>query len=78
MEEIKEGQSPEEKIKREAQATLKGSVGGVTALLAIQTAVGAGTTDLEAAVVIIEEIYGIEKETARKMLGTPKKIEENA
>ena len=78
VEEIKEGQSPEEKIKREAQATLKGSVGGVTALLALQAAVGAGTTDLEAAVVIVEEIYGIEKETARKMLGTPKKIEENA
>lgn len=60
-------------IKRlEAQSTLKGSVGGVQALLQIQQAVSSGLTDLESAIVIIEEIYGIERELAQKMLGTPK------
>lgn len=60
-------------VKRiESQATLKGSVGGVQALLQIQQAVSAGLTDLESAVIIIEEIYGISNELARKMLGTPK------
>jgi signal peptidase I len=60
-------------VKRiEAQAQLKGSVGGVQALLQIQQAVSAQLTDLESAVVIIEEIYGISGDLARKMLGTPK------
>jgi hypothetical protein len=60
-------------VKRiESQATLKGSVGGVQALLQIQQAVSQQLTDLESAVVIIEEIYGINNELARKMLGTPK------
>jgi hypothetical protein len=60
-------------VKRiESQATLKGSVGGVQALLQIQQAVSSGLTDLESAVVIIEEIYGISSDLARKMLGTPK------
>ena len=58
--------------KLEAQAQLKGSVGGVQALLSIQQAVSQGLTDLESAVVIISEIYGISDELARKMLGTPK------
>lgn len=58
--------------KLEAQAQLKGSVGGVQALLQIQQAVSQGLTDLESAVVIISEIYGISDELARKMLGTPK------
>jgi hypothetical protein len=60
-------------VKRiESQAALKGSVGGVQALLQIQQAVSAQLTDFESAVTIIEEIYGIENELARKMLGTPK------
>jgi hypothetical protein len=60
-------------IKRiESQATLKGSVGGVQALLQIQQAVSSGLTDLESAVVIVEEIYGISSELARQMIGTPK------
>jgi len=60
--------------KLEAQAQLKGSVGGVQALLSIQQAVSQGLTDLESAVVIISEIYGISDELARKMLGTPKEV----
>lgn len=65
-----EGKADAEKLK--AQATLKGSVGGVTALLSIQQSVKAGTTDIEAAVAIIEEIFGISQAQARKMLGNPK------
>ncbi|SOC79820.1 hypothetical protein SAMN06296241_1357 [Salinimicrobium sediminis] len=61
--------------KKEAQAILKGSVGGVTALLQIQQSVAAGTTERSAAIAIIEEIYGITAEKAAEMLGTPK--EEN-
>jgi hypothetical protein len=47
-------------------------VGGVQALLQLQQAVSAQLTDYESAVAIIEEIYGINNELARKMLGTPK------
>lgn len=58
----------------EAQAILRGSVGGVTALLEVQKSVAQGLTDLESGVAIIVEIYGIPEEKARKMLGTPKPI----
>jgi hypothetical protein len=56
----------------ESQATLKGSVGGVQALLQIQQSVGQGLTDVESAIVIISEIFGFSSELARQMLGTPK------
>lgn len=59
----------------EAQAVLRGSVGGVTALLEIQKSVAQGLTDIESGVAIIVEIYGIDENTARRMLGTPKPIE---
>ena len=61
-------------IRRKAQAELRGSVGGVTALIALQQSVAAQTTDISSAVEIIKEIYGISEETARKMLGTPAEI----
>lgn len=70
------GESEAESEKRKAQATLRGSVGGVTSLLAMQQSVSEGITDLAAAIEIVKEIYGIEEDTARKMLGTPK-IQEN-
>jgi len=60
-----------------AQAQLKGSVGGVQALLEIQTSVGLGTTDYSAAVTMIVNIYGFSKEVAEQLLGTPK-IKEDA
>ncbi|MBT3209101.1 MAG: hypothetical protein HN347_12215 [Bacteroidetes bacterium] len=56
----------------ESQAALKGSVGGVTALMQLQQSVSEGTSDLSAAIAIVEEIYGISKEKATEMLGTPK------
>lgn len=61
-----------DKERRKAQAVLRGSVGGVTSLLAIQQSVSSGTTDIESGIAIIQEIYGISEEIARKMLGTPK------
>jgi len=63
------GTPTEEKLK--AQAQLKGSVGGVQALLELQKSVASKTTDYSAAVAIIKEIFGIDEETAKQMLGTP-------
>lgn len=65
-----EEKDPDE-AKKQAQAVLKGSVGGVTALLQIQQSVAAGTTQRSAAIAIIEEIYGIGADKAAEMLGTP-------
>jgi hypothetical protein len=60
------------KEKQKAQAILRGSVGGVTSLIALQQAVSSGASDVEAAVATVVEIYGIPDATARKMIGTPK------
>lgn len=62
----------------EAQAQLRGSVGGVTALLAIQQSVALGTTTKESGVSMIVNIYGFDEDTAAEMLGDPeqKKPEE--
>lgn len=61
--------------KIEAQSTLKGSVGGITALLEIQKSVSQGVTDLNAGIEIVKEIFGFSDQTAEKILGTPKIIE---
>lgn len=71
----KETKDPEE-ARKQAQATLKGSVGGVTSLLQIQVSVSEGKTDRNAALTIIEEIFGINRELASEMLGTPKEDED--
>lgn len=63
-----------DKEKLLAQATLKGSVGGVTALLAIQQAVASGTTEYAAGVEILKEIFGFNEVTAKAVLGTDKTI----
>lgn len=57
--------------RQEAQATLRGSVGGVTALIALQQSVSQGYTQIPAAIEIIKNIYGIDEETAKKMIGDP-------
>lgn len=61
----------------EAQAQLRGSVGGVTALLAIQQSVALGTTDKDAGVAIIVNIFGFSEDEAISMLGNPKPQEES-
>lgn len=64
----------EEQINAKAQANLRGSVGGVTALLAIQQSVAAGTTTKSAGVAMIENIYGFSNEQANAMLGDPEPL----
>ena len=64
-----------EALNAKAQATLRGSVGGVTSLLAIQQSVAAGTTSKDAGIAMIVNIYGYDEETAEAMLGDPEPIE---
>jgi hypothetical protein len=52
-----------------AQATLRGSVGGVQGILAIQTAVSQGTATREAALATLEIIFGFSREQAIQILG---------
>lgn len=61
---------------QQSQAQLRGSVGGVTALLAVQTSVSAGTTTYESGVAMLKYIYGYEDAVAREILGQPKTIED--
>jgi hypothetical protein len=56
----------------EAQASLKGSVGGVQALLEIQASYAQGLTTYESAVNMLDIIYGYSRDTAVKLLGKPK------
>jgi HK97 family phage portal protein len=53
----------------EAQANLRGSVGGVQGILAIQQGVASGVTSPSAAVATMVEIYGFDEATARTVLG---------
>ena len=59
----------------EAQANLKGSVGGVQALLEIQASYAAGTTTYDSAIAMLDMIFGYNKEQAVKLLGSPEKTE---
>jgi hypothetical protein len=61
------------KAEADAKAKLKGSVGGVNGILAIQAAVAAGTSDYDAALEVLREIFGFDEETGKKILGTKKK-----
>jgi hypothetical protein len=58
----------------EAQANLKGSVGGVQGILQIQQSVSQGVTQRSAAIALLREIYGIEGEKAESILGNPIEI----
>ena len=55
----------------EAKANLKGSVGGVQGIIAIQQSVSKGFTDKGAAVKLLMEIYGFNEQTAIQMIGDP-------
>ena len=56
-------------IQEKAQAELKGSVGGVQGILSIQSSVSQGITSIDSGAAILEIIYGIDAQTARRMLG---------
>jgi hypothetical protein len=58
----------------DAQATLKGTVGGVQGILEIQKSVALGITDRDAAIALLIEIYGFSEEQAINVVGTPKTI----
>lgn len=55
----------------DAQAALRGSVGGVQALLSIQTSYSEKKTSRESALAMIEYIFGFDSEKAEKLLGSP-------
>lgn len=58
-----------------AQAQLKGSVGGVTSLLEIQSSYSQGLTDYESAISMLDIIFGYDRPTAIRLLGEPKKTD---
>jgi hypothetical protein len=59
-----------------AQAQLKGSVGGVQSLLEVQASYAAGTTTYESAIAILDLIFGFNREQAIRLLGNPEKTDE--
>jgi hypothetical protein len=50
---------------------LKQSVGGLTGMIEIAKAVASGLYDLEAAVALVADRFGISEEEARRQLGSP-------
>lgn len=58
----------------EAQANLKGSVGGVQGILQIQQSVSEGVTERSAAIALLSQIYGIEGPQAEQILGNPVQV----
>lgn len=62
----------------EAQAKLRGSVGGVEGIVKIQESVSKGITEREAGIALLIEIYGFSNDVATKLLGDPKPIEDIA
>lgn len=62
---------------KEAQAALRGSVGGVQGILAIQQSYSQQLTDLESAITILVEIYGFTREVALSLLGSPEIVTED-
>lgn len=60
--------SAEEK-EEDARAQLRGSVGGIQALISIQQSVAAGTTDRNSAIAMLQIIYGFDFNEAKRMLG---------
>lgn len=67
--EVKKPKKVVSKEQMEAQANLRGSVGGVQGILSIQEAVASGTTSRSAAIAILGEIYGFEPDVAGSILG---------
>ena len=61
-------------IEAEAKANLRGSVGGIQGIVAIQETVATGIMSIEAAQSTIEEFYGVDKSVASSMLSKVKPI----
>jgi len=50
---------------------LKQSVGGLTGMIEIAKAVASGLYDLDAAVALVADRFGISEDEARRQIGTP-------
>lgn len=61
----------------QAQAALRGSVGGVQGILGIQQSVSNQLTDFESAITILMEIYGFTSSVSAALLGQPEIKEDN-
>ena len=61
-------------VEAEAKANLRGSVGGIQGIVAIQESVATGIMSIEAAQSTIEEFYGVDKSVAASMLSKVKPI----
>lgn len=61
----------DENIVSQGGNALKESVGGLTGMIEIAKAVASGLYDLDAAVALVADRFGISEEMARKQLGTP-------
>ncbi|MEN2402298.1 hypothetical protein GKZ90_0021090 [Flavobacterium sp. MC2016-06] len=68
---------PVDEATKQAQAQLKGSVGGVQSLLEIQASYVAGATSYESAIAILDLIFGFSRVEAVRLLGDPKPAENN-
>jgi len=55
----------------QAQANLKGTVGGVQGILQIQQSVSQGITQRDAALTLLQTIYGFDMNQAENILGSP-------
>lgn len=64
-------------IEAESKAKLKGSVGGVQGILEIQLSVANGVTQYDAALSLLDEIYGFDSATASRILGNRSSIRRN-
>ena len=53
---------------------LRGSVGGLTGMIEIVKAVASGMYELDAAVALVAERFGVSEDVARKQIGNPKPI----
>lgn len=62
-------------LKRGGGNSLAQSVGGLTGMIEIVKAVASGVYDLDAAISLVSQRFGISEEEARKQLGTPQQIQ---
>lgn len=72
VEEVAKESFDSEIANAQAQATLRGSVGGVTSILEIQSAYVDGTTSYGSAIAMLRYIFGFDEEKSKQLLGTPK------
>jgi phage gp29-like protein len=67
-----------EKVDEKAQALLRSSAEGVTALVEVARGVSQGVLELSAAVAIVMKVYGVDKAEAAVMIGNPKPMPKEA